>query len=358
MAVPSRGAMLEVGAVSSRRTVSEGRATAAFRATRKLLALPVVAVAAGCGAATGNGAPAPPVSPSPAVAPEAGEPIHEAAWTLYDHEGRNAALEALVEAAASVDVLFVGERHGDPGGHRFQAELLQALLDHHGQRVILSLEMFERDVQPVVDEYLAGLITEDHFLGAARPWPSYRRDYRPMVEMAREREIPVVAANAPRRYVNRVSRLGPSALSDLPSSALEHLPPLPYPGPSDAYRAEWNALMAEMAGAHGGHPSARAMGDAALQAQALWDASMAHSIAGALAGASQGSLVLHVTGGFHVDNGTGTPEALEHYRPGTQRLIVMIRPVQDPETPPSADLRGGADFVVLTEAPAPTPRPQ
>ena len=322
-----------------------------LRVSLKLLALPLAGLLAACGGAVGAGAP--PASPSPTnvqdVAEDGGGAAHEATWRLYDADGRGVELGALVEAASSVEVVFIGERHGDPGGHRFQADLLRGLLDRHGERIILSLEMFERDVQPVVDEYLAGLITEEHFLGAARPWPSYRRDYRPVVEMAREREIPVVAANAPRRYVNRVSRMGPSALSDLPPSALEHLPPLPYPGPSHAYRAEWNALMAEMAGAHGGHPAAHSMGDAALQAQALWDASMAHSIAEALdRGTQQGSVVVHLTGGFHVDNGTGTPEALEHYRPGTARLIVMIRSVQDPGEPPSADLRGGADFVVLT----------
>lgn len=318
-----------------------------FHDVLKLMMLPLVGALTACGGTVGSGVGAP-VLPSPTVGPEERGPAPEAVWRLYDAEGRGVGLESLVAAAAAVEVVFVGERHGDPGGHRFQADLLRGLLDDDAERVILSLEMFERDVQPVVDEYLAHLITEEHFLGAARPWPSYRRDYRPVVEMARERGIPVVAANAPRRYVNRVSRMGRSALSDLPSSALEHLPPLPYPGPSDAYRGEWNALMEEMARAHGGHPSAHSMGDTALQAQSLWDASMAHSIAEALDRAPRGSMVIHLTGGFHVDNGTGTPEALEYYRPGTRRLIIMIRPVEDPEHPPSAEVLGGVDFVVLT----------
>jgi hypothetical protein len=121
------------------------------------------------------------------------------------------------------------------------------MADGMGERpVVLSLEMFERDVQYILDEYLAGLITEDQFLESARPWERYRTDYRPMVEFARAHGIPVVAANAPRRYVNRVTRLGPSSLEALSPAARRFLPELPYPGPSEAYRAEWDALMGRM----------------------------------------------------------------------------------------------------------------
>ena len=45
--------------------------------------------------------------------------------------------------------------------------------------VALSLEFFQRDAQPILDEYLAGLITEKAFLAASRPWPRYQTDYRP-----------------------------------------------------------------------------------------------------------------------------------------------------------------------------------
>ena len=78
--------------------------------------------------------------------------------------------------------------------------------------VALSLEMFERDVQHILDEYLQDLITESQFKSSARPWEHYDADYRAMVEMAKAVGVPVLAANAPRRYVNRVSRLGPAGL--------------------------------------------------------------------------------------------------------------------------------------------------
>ena len=105
--------------------------------------------------------------------------------------------------------------------------------------------MFEREsVRYIVDEYLANLITEQHFLASSRPWGNYKTDYRPLVELAKEKHLDMIAANAPRRYVNMVSRNGRDALNGLSKDAREWLPPLPYPEPSQAYRDKFNTLMA------------------------------------------------------------------------------------------------------------------
>ena len=164
--------------------------------------------------------------PSPAPA----APDYAAHFRVFTSTGAPSSFEALVEAMAASEAVMVGEIHTDPVGHWVQGELLRAAIagsGSSGRRVALSLEMFERDVQGVVNEYLLDLITEDQFRSASRPWPHYTADYRPLVETAKEAEIPVIAANAPRRYVNRVSRLGPDALGDLPLEALRSLPPLP-----------------------------------------------------------------------------------------------------------------------------------
>jgi uncharacterized iron-regulated protein len=49
----------------------------------------------------------------------------------------------------------------------------------------LGMEMFESDVQGVIDEYLAGHIRERDFHTDARCWNNYATDYRPMLEFAR-----------------------------------------------------------------------------------------------------------------------------------------------------------------------------
>jgi uncharacterized iron-regulated protein len=208
--------------------------------------------------------------------------------------------------------------------------------------VVLSLEMFERDVQPVVDEYLADLITESHFLSSARPWEDYETRYRPMVEFARAHGLDIVAANAPRRYVNRASRLGRDSLASLPSTARAWLPPLPYPEGSTDYRAEWDALMG---------PAAAHMRGTPFDAQTLWDASMGQMVGRAVDG-HEDALVLHLAGSFHVANFTGTPEALQHYRPGTRALVLVAEPAED-RNGLTSEQQGLGDFVILTRPPEP-----
>jgi len=313
-------------------------------------------------------------------------------FRVFTGDGEAASLEDIVRAMAHVDAVLVGEIHTDPVGHWIEAELFRRALAMVGageeagavRSVALSLEMFERDVQGIVDEYLKDLITEDQFKASARPWEYYDSDYRPMVEMAKASGVAVLAANAPRRYVNRVSRMGPGALNDLSSQARSTLPPLPYPPPTDAYRAEWNALMTGMvmeqqcpvpeeAGGEkeeiqeeeetpGGHPTQEpphgppagmpthggSFMENGLQAQTLWDASMAHAITTFLE-MNPGSLVLHMVGGFHVENSTGTPEKVQFYRPGTRSLVVHMDIAADFTAFDPDEHAGRGDFVILTD---------
>ena len=279
----------------------------------------------------------------PAETPAPPPLVEGSDFVVYRADGQAASFDDVIREAGDVDVVFVGEEHNDPITHRVQAQLFQAAFTAHASSrpVVLSLEMFERDVQYVLDEYAAGLITEDHFRSSSRPWGNYETDYRPMVEFAIVHGLEVVAANAPRRYVNRASRLGRDSLDALGPEARRHLPPLPYPEASEAYQAEWDALMGEAAAHMRGSP---------IDGQTLWDASMGHSVAGAL-DRHPGALVVHMAGGFHVENGTGTPEALQHYRPGSRALIVAARPAPDPTAWDPERWAGLGDFVVLTQAP-------
>ena len=278
-------------------------------------------------------------------------------FRVYHADGREASLEDVIAAVDGADALLVGEEHGNRVGHRLEEAILRGVVERVRGTYrwpTLSMEMFERDVQYILDEYLAGIITETHFLDSARPWEEYAIRYRPLVELARAEGFPVVAANAPRRYVNRVTREGPDALSDLGPLARFYMPPLPYPGPSAAYRAQWDAIMAAaMAAMPEGHedaPSSRsyAGSENALQAQALWDAAMGHAIAQAL-DVAPGAVVVHFVGSFHVERGTGIPERIEGYRPGTRVATVVMTTPEEGGLDWDADEHSGlGDFVILT----------
>lgn len=278
-------------------------------------------------------------------------------FVIYHDDGSPADIAALVGAADTVDVVLIGEVHTDPAAKELALELgdrLQARSEANPP-VVLSLEIFERDVQTLLDEYLAGLINEEHFLADSRPWSGYRSQYSLLVNTAREEGWKVIAANPPRRYVNRVAREGVGSLEDLSESARKWLPPLPYAGPSSAYRDAWIQLM--QGSAHGRsdndesddtpshHPN---QFEDMMQAQALWDAGMAHSIARQLMRAPS-TKVVHLAGSFHVEDGTGIEEHLMRYRPGTSVLSVTVRPVDDPAVIDDYGYKGRADFVILSD---------
>ena len=209
------------------------------------------------------------------------------------------------------------------------------------------MEMFERDVQTILNEYLNNLISEQHFLSSSRPWGNYKTDYRPLVEFAKENKLEVIAANAPRRYVNMVSRLGRASLEKLSPDAKKWLAPLPFGEASDAYAAKFNDLMGKMSDS-----STPQKHNPILNSQALWDATMAYSIAEHLK-KNKKSLIVHLNGAFHTENRLGTVEHLLKYRPKTKVLVVTMRYEDDFKTFDKSKHSNLGDFVILTDAKQP-----
>ena len=277
----------------------------------------------------------------------------------------------MLAAAEERDVVVLGETHYDAIAHKLQ-EVLFARLATSRHSVTLSLEMFETDVQHVMDEYLAGLIREQDMRNDARPWANYEAHYRPLVEMAKAAGLPVVAANAPRRYVSATGRDGEDALtrSGRPwTHAYAYLPPLPLPAPSAAYVARMEAddeVVPKGSGSgcspgdEQGTPSMRGSategcpfigfrkGDTLVAPMRLWDATMAHSIAEALR-SDHTAQVVHVCGS---DHSLGVVELLGHYcHPAASTIIINMYPEDDCSAFVPARHGGGrADFVVLTDA--------
>lgn len=268
-------------------------------------------------------------------------------FRAFDTKGSIVTLDGILAAAGEADVLFLGEQHDDAVGHAIQAEVFRRIVEKNAGRrkIVLSLEMFERDVQTVVDEYLAGLISENHFMLSSRPWGNYKTDYRPLVELAKEKKLPVIAANAPRRYVNMVSRGGRAKLDGLSKGARSWLPPLPYNEASAEYAKKFKALM-------GPSPEAQMGIDNVLSSQSLWDASMAYWVAESLK-KHKGALVIHLNGSFHTEGRLGTVEHLLKYRPKAKAVVVTMRYEQDFKTFDPSKHTNLGDFVILTDAAVP-----
>jgi uncharacterized iron-regulated protein len=265
---------------------------------------------------------------------------------------RPIAFDSMLDSLAKSDVVFIGEQHDHAQGHALELAILKGLADRKAN-IALAMEMFERDVQPVLDEYLHGFISESSFTAASRPWPAYKTDYRPMVELCKERKIPVIASNAPRRYVSMVSRGGQESLAVLPRDSRRHLAALPYSTDVPAeYDRQLTAIFeSQHAGAGTGSAQQPAMPSVAnmKQAQELWDATMADSIVRNL---KNGRLIVHVNGSMHSDSGFGIAARLRAARPHARVMIVTIRPSAGYPEPPKDLPQSAADYCIITpEAP-------
>ena len=260
--------------------------------------------------------------------------------------GQAVSFDAMVAASARADVLVIGEEHDDNETHFAELALLDGVGRARGQ-VVLSLEMFERDVQPAVDAYLAGRTAEADFLAASRPWERYATDYRPLVLLARSRGWPVVAANIPRPMATDVSRSGLASLAAL-SPASRALAAREISCPHDRYYDRFIAEMGGHSGTASGSGGSNATMDRYFEAQCVKDETMAESIAAALARGGAGTIVVHVTGSFHSDFGDGTVARVRRRSPAARIVTVSAVPSPDPETA-RPEPAGRADFVIFTK---------
>lgn len=238
-------------------------------------------------------------------------------------------LKTIEEDFLKSDVLVIGEEHDDKIGHQFKLELIQFLSSKTD--LSISMEMFETDQQIVLNEYLNGFIDEKTFQNDIKLWENYL-DYKPIIEFAKEKKIPVIAANAPRRYVRILSRKGFSEIEKLPMESKKYLPSLYM---IDSFKDKnYEKKISESMSAHG--KMSEQILNQMILAQHLWDASMSEQIYKF----RQNKKIIHINGRFHSDNKMGVVYRLE--KMGLKVLTISI--VKN-ESDAKLDL---ADYVIIT----------
>nr|WP_128080619.1 ChaN family lipoprotein [Salinivibrio socompensis] len=224
-------------------------------------------------------------------------------------------LNQVADRVEKADIILIGEWHSHPGVHRFQTELLNQLASRHP--VVLSMEQFSRDAQPVVNQYLAGEIGEDTLKRRANAWDNYNGSYRPLVELAKQRQLDVIAANAPKRMVSCIGRQGLAYLDTLPDQQRQWFAAT-IDTQDSPYKRQFKANM------HHGTPSQT---DDQFAAQLAWDATMAESMVDYHA-RHPGSQIVHIAGRFHVAEGLGTAAQLKARNPDLTIALITAVSVQ------------------------------
>ncbi|HIJ88847.1 MAG TPA: ChaN family lipoprotein [Desulfuromonadales bacterium] len=123
-------------------------------------------------------------------------------------------VRTMIDAVSAVPLVFVGERHDAAAHHTLQLEVIKGL-QAKGKSVAIGMEMFEESSQKVLDGWSAGTVTTNEFVTVYQSnWRNIPYQfYGEIFSYARVNRIPIIALNAPREIVMKVSRQGLSSLN-------------------------------------------------------------------------------------------------------------------------------------------------
>ena len=201
--------------------------------------------------------------------------------------------------------------------------------------LILGAEMLEADIQEHVNAYLKGDLEYDSLDSLGRFWKNFKSDYGPILDYAKENDIPVIATNIPRKFAKLVNREGFEALDSLSAEEKSWIAPLPiqFDPELPVYQE-----MLEMMGDHGSPKI--------IMAQAIKDATMAHFI---LENYKEDHILLHINGSYHSDNYTSILWYLDQEE--TDLKIGTISTVSQKNVHSLMEKnKGKADFIICVDA--------
>jgi uncharacterized iron-regulated protein len=250
-------------------------------------------------------------------------------------------LDQLADELATRDVVYFGEVHDNEKGHQAYATLARLLVERRPD-VVIAMEMFERDVQGVLNDYLRGKVDEAAFLKHSRPWKNYARDYRALIELAREKKLDVIAGNLPRPVATKLASKEGSTSPFLPKSMT---------APHDRYFELFGEAMK-------GHPNADGAVERMYRAQCAKDDAMAESIAEyLLTNPHRQPLVIQCNGNFHSDYGLGTAARVAQRVPLTQAAIISMVEAADVATADLIPHLKKAHYLLIVPAAPKPPAP-
>lgn len=239
----------------------------------------------------------------------------------------------LVDRLSRFDVIFVGETHTNPEHHLIQVQILQALLCRLPSLTI-GMEFFQQEQQALLDRYILERGTEEAFLEDVDwkgTWGHPYHFYRPLLLAAKQYGTRVVALNAPRDLVGKVSREGLGGLREAQRARL--------PRELDLGNEAHRGYVREIYEQHD-HANLREF-EFFYEAQCVWDETMARNIAGFMR-KHNGNMIVF-SGNGHIVRKFGIPGRTRRRLP-VSVVTVMPYPLHERVSFESAM----ADYVWLT----------
>lgn len=243
------------------------------------------------------------------------------AYQFYNQKGKKTNTDKLVRELADYDVVFFGENHNSSIIHWLQLKVTEALYQRRNGQLILGAEMFERDNQPQLDEYLAGKIDPKNLKDSVRLWNNHATDYQPLLDFAKTKKLPFIATNIPRRYASKTAKEGLESLNALTAKEKTYIAELPIKVTLDTPGyTEMKTMMGEHA------EGTRVMNF--ISAQAVKDATMAESI---LRNLRPGKTFIHYNGNYHSKEFGGIYWYIRQKRPDLKMAVISVFESDSPE---------------------------
>lgn len=224
--------------------------------------------------------------------------------------------DTIMNQIAPTRVVYVGENHTRVEDHLLQLRVVRAMFAQN-PKLAIGMEMFSREAQPILDRYVAGELSEREFLKQSKyfsKWGYDYRLYRGVIDFARSHHLPIVALNQKKEIVDKVFKQGTSSLTG------EELAMVP--ADRDLAMPGYRQRIAKVFFMHARESKTPEQLNGFFQAQALWDETMAESVAAFLTAHPETRMAV-LAGQGHTDKATAIPPRVTRRLPTVRQTVIL-----------------------------------
>jgi uncharacterized iron-regulated protein len=252
--------------------------------------------------------------------------------------------QGIIKQLQAAKIVYLGETHDQQSDHQQQLAIIQVLVKAN-PKLAIGMEMFQRQMQPLLDRYVTGQITAaelrvqtDFDQSWGYPWDYYA----PILEFARANRLPVIALNTPSKISRKAARQGWASLTP---EELKYIPPLTE---IDRTNTKYQQMILASYQQHAGIVSIASKSfDRFYTAQLLWDETMAESTANFVRQHPDHQMIV-LAGRSHIIYGYGIPDRVLRRlnQPRSIQKTVLLSLDQELQQPAIADFIWNEDQIV------------
>ena len=267
---------------------------------------------------------------------------HPMTGTILREDGSAATPNDMAAAVRAGDFVLLGEVHDNADHHAMQAALLKAMVDA-GRKPAVVFEMLPRGLQQAVNDYISASADAAGFGEATqwneRGWPDWSM-YQPILQVALDHHLPVIAGDLDRATIKAISRDGPDALTPQEVKLF---------GLDRALSQAQDDGMRQAIGK--GHCDLMPLAalDPMIGVQRARDGSLADAMLSARQAGADGAVL--IAGGGHARRDYAVPTILAARAPDVRIVVISMQEAQPDAVGADAYAQKGVvDFAVITPA--------